>query len=513
MPMTAARNDTSGLMTGLAIALALLAPFLIYFDTARSIVAIWNSSETFAHGYIILPISLWLIWGRRKTLAKMPPAPYWPGLLLLAACGFGWLLAELGNVQVVRQYAFVAMIPAAAIAVLGLRISWSIAFPLCFLLLAVPFGEIFIDPLINFTADFTVAALQATGIPVLREGTTFSIPSGNWSVVEACSGVRYLIASFTLGCLYAYLTYRSHVRQLMFVLLAIIVPIIANGIRAYMIVMIGHLSGMKLAVGVDHLIYGWIFFGLVMFLMFWIGSYWREDQDEVAAPATTSDTAGTADKAASPARIFAAALSAVACIGIWPIYANHIERAGFNPEPVELASFQSQWPEAAPFTTWKPAFNPASAELNRYFQHDSKQVGVTLKYYRNQHRGSELVSTTNRLLAEQENSVWQQTGTSLRHETISDRTLVLRETRIHGETGSLLVWHWYWIDGKFTANDYLAKLFQVKEKFLMRGDDGAAMMVFAPYDANPDTARALMRDFLTANLAGLEAALANNKKP
>ena len=63
---------------------------------------------------------------------------------------------------------------------------------------------------------------------------------------------------------------------MLFVALSVIVPIIANGMRAYMIVMIAHLSDMKLALGVDHLIYGWVFFGIVMLLLFWIGSFWRE---------------------------------------------------------------------------------------------------------------------------------------------------------------------------------------------------------------------------------------------
>lgn len=262
----------------LMIALALLAPFALYFGTARSIVAIWNSSETFTHGYIILPISLWLIWRRRENFAALPPTPYWPALILLAMAGAAWLLARMGEVQVVQQYAFVAMLPLIALGVLGRRLAASLAFPLLFMLFAVPFGEIFIDPLIQFTAEFTVRAVQLTGIPVLRNGTRFELPSGSWSVVEACSGVRYLISSVTLGCLYAYLTYRSTRRRLLFIAIAIIVPVIANGLRAYMIVMIGHLSSMQLATGVDHLIYGWLFFGLVMFLMFWIGSYWREDQ-------------------------------------------------------------------------------------------------------------------------------------------------------------------------------------------------------------------------------------------
>jgi hypothetical protein len=75
-----------------------------------------------------------------------------------------------------------------------------------------------------------------------------------------------------------------------------IVPVIANGLRAYMIVMIGHLSSMQLATGVDHIIYGWLFFGLVMFLMFWIGSYWREDTEPPHVATVNPDgtvTAGT----------------------------------------------------------------------------------------------------------------------------------------------------------------------------------------------------------------------------
>ena len=253
--------------------LAFIVPFALYFGTIKSIVSIWDSSETFAHGYVILPISLWLIWRRRANFSALPPTPWWPALGMLALLGAGWLVAHIGEVQVVTQYMFVAMFPVIALAVFGRRLAVSLAFPLLFLLFAVPFGEIFVGPLIEHTANFTVAAVRAVGIPVLRNGTRFELPTGSWSVVEACSGVRYLISSITLGSLYAYLTFRSTKRRLMFVALAIVVPIVANWLRAFMIVMIGHLSGMALATGVDHLIYGWLFFGLVMFIMFWIGSF------------------------------------------------------------------------------------------------------------------------------------------------------------------------------------------------------------------------------------------------
>ncbi len=119
-----------------------------------------------------------------------------------------------------------------------------------------------------------------------REGQNFVVPSGNWSVVEACSGIRYLIASLTVGTLYAYLTYTSLKRRLIFVGISLLVPVVANWLRAYLIVMIGHLSGNKLAVGVDHLIYGWVFFGVVIAIMFAIGMRWAETEQPQRSPAS-----------------------------------------------------------------------------------------------------------------------------------------------------------------------------------------------------------------------------------
>ena len=266
-----------------AVALVLSAIFWLlawYGDTAQSMVAIWQRSETFAHGFLIVPISAWMIWRRRHDLAALDLRPNFLVLPLLALVGFGWLLGELAGAGVVQQYALVLMIPLLVWTILGNAVVRALAFPLFFLLFAVPFGEFLLPPLMEYTADFTVFALRLTGIPVYREGLFFTLPSGSWSVVEACSGLRYLIASLTLGCLYAYLTYRSfgaardlHCR------FSVIVPIVANWLRAYMIVMIGHLSGMKYAVGIDHLIYGWLFFGVVMLILFWVGSFWREDLD------------------------------------------------------------------------------------------------------------------------------------------------------------------------------------------------------------------------------------------
>ncbi len=492
----------------LLIAVTLLVACVIYAETARSIVAIWNSSETFAHGYIILPISLWLIWRRRQVLVEIPLQPFWPALLLLVACSFGWLLAELGEVQVVRQYAFVAMIPLTVLAVIGISMARAMAFPLFYLLLSVPFGEVFVAPLINFTADFTVAALQITGIPVLRNGSNFEIPSGSWSVVEACSGVRYLISSFTLGCLYAYLNYRSFTRRLVFVLLSIIVPIVANGVRAYMIVIIGHLSDNRLAAGVDHLIYGWVFFGLVMFLMFWAGRYWREDTPFTAPAANVPQVpAPVADGGA-----VLIATASIVCIGIWPAYAALIGRVPLAAGEIDPNMVTVQWPVSVPFTNWKHGFSPAQAETTRFFEQGSRRVGMSVLVYSGRQDGAGLISTANRLVPTGERR-WQQLYSATRSVTADDRVLDVRETRLQGEGQRLLVWHWYAINGNFIASDYAGKLVLARERLFMRSNAGASIMLFAPFEEDIEGARAALQMFLNNNIASLEAALARPRRP
>ena len=498
--------------SAILIALALLAPFALYFGTVRSIVSIWNSSETFAHGYVILPISLWLLWRKRENFSLYPPKPYAPALVALALLGLGWLAAQLGEVQFASQYAFVAMLPVIALALLGPRLAGSLAFPLLFLLFAVPFGDVFVAPLIQFTADFTVWAVRATGIPVLRSGTRFELPTGNWSVVEACSGVRYLISSITLGSLYAYLTYRSTMRRALFIGLSVIVPIIANGLRAYMIVMIGHLSGMELATGVDHLVYGWLFFGLVMFIMFWIGSYWREDAAE--GPAATSVGSATAAApvpfaAGGPERRFVGMAAAVLVLAaLWPASALVGARVNHNPAPVALGDIAVSLPQAPEFADWKPDYMTPGARFHRVYQSATAlavPVALTVLYYRNQDRDSALISSVNRLAAYDD--TWHEIDGANRTERVAGHPVAVRETTLRSGQRTLLVWSWKWIGGEYTNSDIAGKLLQARAKALLQGDDGAALMLYAPVGESPEAARRALSDFLAQQGAALDSAL------
>jgi exosortase A len=496
-----------GWLLAAALASALVVWLLLWYgETSGSMWAIWSRSDTFAHGFLIFPVAAWLVWIRRSAIAQIRPTPSLAGIAALAVLGMGWLLARLGEVQVVQQYALVAMIPASVLALLGWQTLRALAFPLTFLLLAVPVGEALIVPLMNVTADFTVTALRLSGIPVYREGNFFAIPSGRWSVVEGCSGVRYLIASFTGGCLFAYLSYRSMTKRLLFVGAAVVVPIIANWLRAYMIVMIGHLSDMRLAHGVDHLIYGWVFFGIVMLSLFWVGSFWRETDvpndptRQPAAPQTAPVPLQT---------IGAFALACVVVAGAWPLYAAHVEDSERAVEPSRLPPpiGSSGWQlDTAAMTDWRPRYLGADASLFEVYRKGDSQVALYLGVYRHRRQGGELVNSQN-IMVVQKHRVWGNVGEARRRQAIGPFDVEVRQTKLRSPAQRLLIWDWYFLANRHLSDPYYAKIMLAWNRLLGRPGDGAAIIVATPSDEQTGPAEQTLRAFVTDMRPAIEQSL------
>ncbi|HKA44242.1 MAG TPA: exosortase A [Burkholderiales bacterium] len=515
LPELAGPEQRSGVLNHrtLAVALAVSAVFWMlgcYWDTAQSMVAIWQRSETFAHGFLIAPISGWMIWRRRRAVAALEFRPNFFALLLMGVVGGAWFLARSAGVGVMQQFCLIIMIPLIVWSVLGSQVVRALAFPLLFLLFAVPFGE-FLEPvLMKHTADFVVTTLRLSGIPVFREGQLFTIPSGSWSVVEACSGLRYLIASLTVGVLYAYLTYRSLVRRALFVAASIVVPIVANWLRAYMVVMLGHLSGMKLAVGVDHLIYGWVFFGVVMLILFWIGSFWREDLDPEPAAPDLPQTAPPGPR--SLASVMIAALAAAGLAAVWPAAAERLEDGNSAPPALAAPALAGGWQEApGRLNDWSPGFRNPQAFIHHVYRKDAQPAGLYIGYYRNQRPGAQLVTSQNSLISNTD-QVWRNTGETARLLVLGDRQVPAIEATLRGPSARLLAWRWYWVDGEYVVNPYWAKWLQAKSRLLGRGDDGAIVIVYMPYDDRPSSTERALQEFASAMLPAITASLENARR-
>lgn len=499
---------TSGkaLMTILSLYCLLVA--LVFHDTLFSMMAVWMRSETYTHGFLILPISLFLTWRMRDRFNGLTVRPEPRALLLVLGGGMAWLLANMVDVQVVQELAFVAVLVSGIWAIAGTAVVRCYAFPLGFLFLAVPMGAGLIPPLMEFTADTTEFLVRASGIPILRDGMYLFLPTGTWSVVEECSGVRYVIASVTLGLCYAHLNYNSLWRQGAFVVAAIAVPILANSLRAYVVVIVGHLSDMRLGTGYDHLVFGWIFFGVVMLLMFWIGSFWQQEDEP---PATSSSPA------TSPQHLPALSLTVVAglallCASIWPAVAFAMNR---NDDPIDTVALTVPLAEA-PWQAvdgedwrWRPAQPGADRELDQVYATGAAPgtatVGLYLRQYLQQEQDAELVDTFNNPWLP-DPDLWriideQRTQINL------DRPVRVAEARVVSARETLLVWSWYRVDDHNTANPYLVKILEARQQLIEGRRRGTRVFMATPLGEDRGQARQILQDFITDHRAAIEASL------
>ena len=471
----------------LGVVLVTLVSLAVFYETWASIVAIWSRSETFTHGFLVAPVSIWLIWLRRQHYRDLQPAFSKAGLLFIAVSGFGWLVANLVHVAVIQQWAVVGVLIGGFWAILGTRVIGQMLFPIVFLFLMVPFGEAFIPPLMEYTATFVVSLIRLSGMSVYREGLFFTLTSGNWSVVEGCSGLRYLISSLTLGCVYAYLNYSSYKKRTLFILASFLVPILANGLRAYMIVMIGHLSNMQLAAGVDHIVYGWVFFGMVMFALFYVGSFWH-DKEPGSLPVTTTkaDVASIVPVYSH----FRRALSATTLILlVWPLVSQGL--AVLQAVQVTLPErfshpALSQWqPVAEPDWGWEPHFKGVVADAKTYLGDGQTVAGLYVASFGDETQGGELVNSQNYLVP-QKHKVWRMMRDTIVTLQGGEGTLTeVEESVLNSTQRDLLVLRWYRVGNNNTTNAYVAKGWQLLKR--LRGDASPELqMVLFTDVANQD---------------------------
>lgn len=474
--------------------------YLLLAPTGAQMVGIWERSETYAHGYVVLPIALWLVWRKRHLLMAAPAAPDWRVLIFALGAAILWLLARLMSVNVVEQYAFVGLLICAVWLLLGNRASRVMLFPLAYLLLMVPNGDNFLPQLMNITADITVFTLRLWGLPVFREGTFFSLPSGDWSVVEGCSGIRYIISSVTLGVLYAYLTYQTLWKRIAFSIAAFVVPILANGMRATLIVLIAHYSDMKLALGVDHFIYGWVWFGIVMLIMFAVGNIWREDTlaEEHHAPAAQVPRLGLV-----PAGVLLALVALVA----W--YAHHLDNRPPLVSPLAQVGVPAGWSESpAEVTEWTPSWTGLDDQRVLHLQQGEARVMLYLGWYGAQRQGSELINFDNQLVP-QKHPVWRKPTEIARDVEIDGQQLNLHEATADSRSlgQRLLIWYWNRIPGQSTTSALGVKLALGLRELRGADDAGAVVILAAPYVDQPREAEAVLRRFVRDLLPTLDPVL------
>lgn len=488
--------------TLVVLAFGLVALIVLFGGTATQIAQVWWGNDAYNHGIFIVPISIFLVWRSRHRLSRISPKPSYLGVAVMAIAAIGWLLGNVAGVLVVEQFSFALMLQAFVLSVVGWKVFRAALFPIFFLVFAIPFGEFLIPPLQDFTASFTVRALQLSGIPVFLEGLYIQIPAATFEVAAACSGSRFLITSVTLGSLVANQFYQQTWRRVLFLTLSILVPIIANGFRAYGLVMIAHLSDLQLAVGADHVTFGLIFLSFVIVLLLLAGSLFREKRGAVGpTPTKTGGSLAVAMTVPRLPKLVGIAVGTILVAGTAAAYAPVIENRGIEQAAsVDLTApvVGTDWRRVADTKSgWRPKFYGATDEKLWFYAKEGKEIEVYAAFYPYQRQDFEVVGWRNRLAGEK---IWQQLTTVNRAEVeLEGKTQEVLRTHLRSVNGQRVVLYWYWIDGRFEADPRVAKLRQIKTQLLGEDQSAAVIAVATNYSESPDEAMGRLRSFLAGS--------------
>jgi exosortase A len=474
----------------MALGFAASAILLLFYHDAAAIAAIWWNSSTFNHCLLIPFILWWLVTQRKTELAQLTPAAWWPGLLLVGVGALGWMLGEAGGVAFARHLGLMFMLQGAVIALLGKDVARGLAFPLFYALFLVPAGEELVPLMQTVTAEIASVLLSITGVTAHLEGIFITTPTGYFEVAEACAGVKFLIAMAAFGALVANVCFRSWKRRIAFVAISLLVPILANGVRAWLTIYVAHRTGsVDLAAGFDHVVYGGIFFAIVIAIILAIG--WRFFDRGVNEP--WFDPRALQPEIPRGARLNAVVLGLLGLILAPVAWLTLVSASGARAVPAGLALPQVQGWQIVPQgqgRAWQPHYAGADLiRLGHYRDGQGRNVDLAIVVFASQSEGRELVGFGQG--AVQPEGAWAWTANAApppdgRAERIASNG-VAREVLSFYRVGDVL-----------TGSGVKVKLETLKTRLLGGPQRAVAILVSAEDSAAGVSARPALDDFVRA---------------
>lgn len=239
--------------------------------TARWAAEAWNAENNQEHGFLILPISLFLAWFHRDRLAAAEKAPSNAGIWVVAA---GAALFAM-SVRTLQPRFAVAALPVlllgAALFLWGRAVARVLLFPCAFLLFMVPVGnlvqgtvslQILVSSVCNVLASFIGIQIEASGTTITSLDGSF-----NFEIAEGCSGIRSLMAMTTLTALYVHFTQRELWKKLTIFAGSIFFAVVGNVGRIFTVILVARYISPELAGGLYHDWSGFVFFPVAVLAM------------------------------------------------------------------------------------------------------------------------------------------------------------------------------------------------------------------------------------------------------
>jgi exosortase A len=473
------------------LGLAALAVLALFWRDAADMPRIWWEASTYNHCMLIPFIVGWLVMQRKDEVAQLTPSVWLPGLFCVAGGGLIWSLGQASGIALFRHAGLVLMLQSLVLTLLGRDVTKGLLFPLFYLSFMVPAGEELVPYLQTITAKMCMIILAILQVPAHIEGIFITTPNGYFEVAEACSGVKFLVAMVAYGTLVANVCFKSWPRRAAFMALSVLIPILANGMRAAGTIYVAYLTTPSAAEGFDHVIYGWFFFAFVMALTMAIG--WRFFDRKIDDPWIGS--LGTDHTpSAQPAMLRTPVLASVLAIGLatipiaWNAQSETLGRIAM-PNRIDLPPIKGWARVPINDAAWSPHYKGTDHQLlGRYRNASGQTVDLAIVLFAWQEEQRELAGFEQGAASPEGGAwIWSSYGKPLRggkFEQIVGSGPTTRE-----------VVTFYRLNKVTTGDAGQVKLETLKAR-LTGGDQAAAAVLVSAVDRKDAPARAAMDAFL-----------------
>ncbi|KXU32036.1 exosortase [Sphingobium sp. 22B] len=431
--------------------------------------AIWWNASTYGHCLFVPFLVAWLVQQRLPGLRRLEPSAWAPGLVWLGLGAFAWMLGAAAGVAVLRHGALILMLQGSVIALLGPAVARALLFPLFYAFFMVPFGEEIVAPLQLVTAHISMILLGLTGIPAQMQGIFITTPNGYFEVAEACSGAKFVIAMTAYGLLVCNVCFTSWKRRVAFMIGALSLSILANGVRAFATIFVAEVTTIDAAAGFDHVVYGWLFFAVIMIVV--MAMAWpffdRQPGDPWFDPEHLRH-----EGHASPGAVAGGALAMIVAAPLWLAASAAVGQPlpGAPAMPQVKGWVRSDEP---PLPLWRPRFDGADyLAMARYRNAEGQVVDLAIATFDRQDEGRELVGFGQGAAGTDSGWTWSQPAAApenARGEQITGPGRLVRHVVSFYAVGK----------GQPTGSAHLVKLETMKARLLGTDQRAAAIMVSA----------------------------------
>ena len=377
----------------LAVVLAIIAAAIgLLWPTVTSLARRWSERDppTYAHGWLVVAISAWLI-ARSARQVSGAPAPDWRLAILLSICSLFWLIAYRAGLEIVHQLMLPVLLFMAFSAALGFSSARRFAFACAYLYFSMSIWDIATGPLQAISVRAVKLMLAVAGVPAFVDGNFVNIPEGTFEVEGGCSGLQFFMVALALGALSGEIHRDRWPRRLSQVALAAAFAMVANWVRIFVVIVAGHATDMQhYLVQVDHYYFGWAVFAVAMAGFFWIES--RRAADGI------SDAASVVS---GPPRPLAAIAVGVIGLALGPLISL---ASPLRPAPAHTLSLPRVEGWAGPSTAaedsamqWAPSYPRADRQWLAGYADGDAWVQAFVAEYDDQHQDKELIGYDNSL--------------------------------------------------------------------------------------------------------------------